>query len=425
MDNLKSASIQAWIVVLSASLFFFYEFIQMNLFNSIAPALLHDFKIDAGKLGDMSSFYFIANVVFLFIAGTLLDRSATKKIILTALGICILGTALFSYTNSFAWACFFRFLTGIGSAFCFLSVIRLSSRWFPPQRMAFITGIVVTIAMIGGMVSQTPLTYLLQIVDWRVALRIDALLGVCFFVIIYCLVKDYPAHEQSTHLQEKVVIQELGYFNSLKMAFLRIQNWMCGFYVCLMNLPVGVLGGLWGVLYLTTTERLTSIEASTVSSMLFLGTLIGAPIVGWISDKIKLRKLPMLVCAVLALGFTLFVMFGVHLSFYTLLVLFFAIGLFTSAQIIGYPFVAENSKRIITAMSVSVVNISVQGGIGLFQPFFGYLMDRHMLMRVHYISDHFTAGDFRWSMWIFPIGFLIAILCVLCVRETHCKQQVP
>src|SRR5687768_17541969 len=112
-SRVKSATLQSWVVVLSASLFFFYEFIQMNLFNSIAPTLLTSFNIDAAKLGDLSSFYFIANVVFLFVAGTLLDRSATKNIILTALGICIIGTALFSYTHSFAWACFFRFLTGI------------------------------------------------------------------------------------------------------------------------------------------------------------------------------------------------------------------------------------------------------------------------------------------------------------------------
>src|SRR3989338_1063090 len=111
------ASFQSWLVVLVASLFFFYEFIQMNMFNSISTSLMHAFNVDAEKLGLMSSFYFIANVVFLFVAGMLLDRCATRRVILSAMAVCITGTALFSVAHSFVWACFFCFFTCIGSAF--------------------------------------------------------------------------------------------------------------------------------------------------------------------------------------------------------------------------------------------------------------------------------------------------------------------
>src|SRR3990167_2873454 len=221
----KKATMQSWAVVLVASLFFFYEFIQMNVFNSISTSLMNAFHIDAAKLGDMSSFYFIANVVFLFIAGILLDRLSTRRVILTSLAICILGTGLFSLAHSFALACFFRFLTGIGSAFCFLSVIRLASRWFPAERMALVTGLVVTMAMIGGWVSQAPMEMLAKTVHWRVALQIDALLGMFIFVLIALFVKNYPEGQEKTHQAEQDYIQQLGYFTTMRMAFFRIQNW--------------------------------------------------------------------------------------------------------------------------------------------------------------------------------------------------------
>ena len=32
-----------WIVVFSAALFFFYEFIKMNMLSSLDPDLMHDF----------------------------------------------------------------------------------------------------------------------------------------------------------------------------------------------------------------------------------------------------------------------------------------------------------------------------------------------------------------------------------------------
>src|SRR3990167_3401551 len=97
-------SMRAWIVCLSAALFFFYEFIQMNMFNALSVPLMEAFKIDAAGLGEMSSYYFIATVIFLIPAGILLDRYSTRKIILIAFGICIVGTASFALATSVFWA---------------------------------------------------------------------------------------------------------------------------------------------------------------------------------------------------------------------------------------------------------------------------------------------------------------------------------
>lgn len=420
--GVKKSTVRSWFIVIIAAFFFFYEFIQMNMFNSIAPALMNAFHVDAAKLGIMSSFYFIANVVFLFIAGMLLDRCATRRVILTALAICIIGTASLSFATSFSVACFCRFLTGIGSAFCFLSVIRLATRWFPPKKMALVTGVVVTMAMLGGFVSQAPMTLLAQAFHWRNALQIDAATGIFFFILIAVIVKDYPEDQAETHLAEQAMIQQIGYLQSMKMAFFRLENWFGGLYVCFMNLPVGLLGGLWGVLYLIRTQGVSHIHASEISSMLFFGTMIGGPIAGFISDKMQMRRPPMFFGALISLCLICVVIFVPHLSYGALFTLFLLIGIFTSTQIIGYPLVAENSKRIITAMSVSVVNISVQGGNALFQPFFGYLLDKHMFMRVHQISDNFATSDFTWAMWIFPVGFVLAMVLVFCIRETRCKQ---
>ena len=46
-----------WIVSLSAALFFFYEFIQSNMFSSIAVDVMADFQIDAESYSWLSSIY--------------------------------------------------------------------------------------------------------------------------------------------------------------------------------------------------------------------------------------------------------------------------------------------------------------------------------------------------------------------------------
>lgn len=411
-------SMHAWIVVLSAALFFFYEFIQMNFLSGISDSVMADLQMTATQFGWLSSSYFLANVLFLLVAGILLDRFSTRNIILVSLVVCIGGILLFANAHYLAQAMVARFFSGIGSAFCFLSVIRLASRWFPAQRMALVTGCIVTMAMAGALVAQTPLTLLLNHVNWRVALQVDAGLGIIIMVAIFALVKDSPAGQLENQQAERTQLQATGYLRSMRLAFFRSQNWLAGGYTSLMNLIVILLGGTWGKLYLMNVQGLSALKASYITSLLFFGAIVGGPVIGWLSDYYRQRRLPMLmggaVCLVLVAILMIF-----QPSFYWLMILFLAIGLITSTQCLGYPFVAENSPRMITAMSVSVVNISCQGGLFLAAPLFGYLMDlRHTAGAL----NHYVANDFHWAMLLFPFSFVLAIGMALKLNEKSPAQ---
>jgi MFS family permease len=161
------SAIQPWLVCFTASLFFFYEFIQGNMFASIADNIMYDFSIQVDKMAYLSSIYYLSNVVFLFVAGMMLDRFSAKKTMVFAMLLCVCGTFVLAHTESFYIALLCRFVTGIGSAFCFLGPIRIASRWFPPSRMALVTGVIVTIAMTGGMLAQYPLTKMVLYFGWR------------------------------------------------------------------------------------------------------------------------------------------------------------------------------------------------------------------------------------------------------------------
>src|SRR3990167_69395 len=161
----------AWVVTWVASLFFFYEFIQMNLFNTINTQLREAYHLNAVEIGQLFSMYFYANFLSLFVAGNLLDRFSAKKLQLFAMSVCTIGTFIFAIANSYWIAALGRFMIGAGASFCFLSCIRIASRWFAPHHMAFVTGVIVTMAMLGGLMAQTPFELLINYIgNWRTAL---------------------------------------------------------------------------------------------------------------------------------------------------------------------------------------------------------------------------------------------------------------
>lgn len=409
-----------------AALFFFYEFVQMNMFNAVNSQLMQDFNVNAAKLGALSSAYFIANIIFMFPAGILLDRFSTRRLIVIAMLICITGTLAFSFVDTLHSAVICRFLTGIGGSFPFLCCLRLASRWFKPRQMALITGLMVTMAMLGGMAAQTPLTILVQHTTWRIALRFDALMGVVFLALILWQVRDFP--KLVTIKESKLPSLSLGNIARATIAIIISRcNWLFSFYTCLLNLPLMLLGGLWGSLYLTQVRGFTPIQASFATSMLFLGTIVGSPILGWISDRMANRHKPMLYGAFITIFLTVLLMETVSLSVPMTMLIFFAIGFSTSTQIIAYPAIAETNPANYVGSALGFASVIIMGGPAFFEPLFGHILDLHWNGALQNGAHLYSPTAFFDAMTIFPIAGVLAVTTILLTRKslsTHCFQNL-
>jgi MFS family permease len=412
-----------WLVILTASLFFFYEFIQLNLFNAIDVQLMQAFHLNAPQLGQLASMYFYANALFLFPAGILLDRFSTKKLLLAAVFGCTIGTFIFAIATSFFLAAAGRFLVGLSASFCFLSCIRLASRWFPPSKMAFVTGIVVTMAMLGGLVAQTPLALLTHYLGWRNAVLLDTALGFFVALAILLIVQDRPPNSHAHAEAEKAHLQSLGFWRSVKLVLLNRNNWLGGIYTSLMNLPVFLLGALWGMHYLVQVHHVTWVQASYATTLFFVGVIFGSPVFGWLSDHIGRRVLPMILGAIASLGVMLILMLTPHLSLTSLIILFFLIGFVTSSQVLSYPTIAELNPIALTGTAVSVASITIMLSGAIFQPFFGWIMELHWDHTVVDGAPVYSPHDFMNAMLIMPVAFVLGLFIAWMIKETFCKSQ--
>lgn len=410
---LPRGDLMAWLVCLSAGLFFFYEFFQLNIFDVINQPLRNDFHIDAAQLSWMSSTYLWADILFLLPAGIILDRYSTRRVILTAMLVCVIGTVGFAITNSFALASFFHFLSGIGNAFCFLSCVVLVSHWFPPRRQALVIGSLVTMAFLGGMMAHTPFAHLNEYYGWRRSLLIDGGVGVLLFLWIYQVVQDRPdrvGYDKKASQQAIIpgFLQALG----------NLQNWLAGLYTSFLNLPIMVLCALWGASYLQVVHHLPELAASNIVSLIFIGSIIGCPLVGWLSDSQGRRKPLMIAGAVATLVTVVPLFMEIALSQTELSILFFALGLFTSTQVISYPLIAESNSSENTGAATGIASVLIMGGGGVGQVLFGLLIQHH----ARAVTQHYSVADFQYAMWIFPLAAVAALLAVLLTRETYCNR---
>ncbi len=404
-----------WCICFAASLFFFYEFIQGNMFASIADDIMRDFHIQADSLTYLSSVYYLSNVLFLFIAGIILDRFSAKKTIVIAMLFCVISTFVLANVHTFALAVMCRFITGIGSAFCFLGPIRIASRWFPAKRMALITGLIVTIAMSGGMLAQYPLTKLVLYIGWRSAMVWLGWLGLCILGLMIVFIQDKPSTQTTSPTK-------IGILDSAKIAYLNPQTLLAALYASLMNMAIAVFGAVMGSLYLMQRLQINKADASLINSMLFLGTIIGGPVMGWCSDKWGIRLTPMKIGAYSALLIVLAILYA-PMSYSMMVCLFFLLGLFTASQVISYALVAESSDVAMTATAVSVVSILTQSGYVLYQNIFSYLLLKQGDMRMIAGVPTYSLHDYQFAAMILPLGLVLAIALLFGLRETYCRRS--
>jgi MFS family permease len=411
-------TLQSWIVCMTASLFFLFIFIQINAFNSISSSLLTEFKVTPAQLGQLSSYYFLANVICLFPVGILLDYVSPKKVMLSALLLCTLGTYAFALSPTILLASLSRLAVGIGASFAFVSAMKIATRWFPYNRLAVASGFIVTMGMIGGMIAQTPMVWLVDLVGWRDAMLANASLGIVFLILIFFIVKDNPAHAKK---EKARAFNMSDFINSLKSVLFNFRNWFAGLYASLINLPVFLLGAMWGILYLVQALNVGRTQAALTISMLYVGLIVGSPFFGWFSDMITRRKLPMYIGTFLSLFAILIIMYVPNLHLATLMFLFFLLGFASSAQILAYPLIAEINGQHVAGSALGLASVIILAG-GFTQPIFGWLMSLSAGHTLITRTPVYTAASFHTAMLLLPVCFALSFFAVLFLKETHCEN---
>ncbi len=416
MDQLvqdKLGGAKAWTVCLTASLFLFFIFIEMMCLNVLKGhyTALH---IDAPRLATM---YFYGNVLCLFPAGLLLDRISTRVVILTAMFVVLLAAAVFSFSTTPLAIYVSRTIIGCGGAFCLLAPVRLVSRWFSPKKIALLVGMVVTIGMLGGMAAQYPLQWLLDHLGYHRALQITLGFGVICWLLIFLAVQDEPrghALDQHSHAE----LSNMGFFQSIIKVLANRQNWLAGIYASLINLPVFWLGSFYGSSYLEQVDLLSKSDAALVNGFMFIGLIVGSPLFGWFSDKWGGRKFPMILGAVAsAIVMSIILWAGVHQEV-RLSVLFFLLGIVTSSQVIAYSLVVESNSLSLTGTAEGVASVLIMSG-GLTVSVAAILLRWHHTVS---FSAQYSLADWHLSFGALVIGFVVALLLSLMVRETGCKH---
>ncbi len=397
----------------TGAVFFFYAWILRVAPSVMIDELMRDFAIGAAAIGNLSAFYFYGYAGMQIPVGLLIDRFGPRRLMTVAAAGCAAGCVLFALAPALWGLSLGRFVIGATAAFSLVGAMAVAGQWFPPTRFALFSGLAMMLGMAGGVFGQAPLRLLVERLDWQLASLALAGGGVLLSLAAFATVRD---KSRASAGAPRVLAGAAQVTRNR-------QTWLIAITGLGTAGPLLGFAGLWGVPFLATTQGLDRAAAAGVTSVMFIGWGIGAPVLGWLSDRIGRRKPPLLAGLVLCAAAMAGLAWAPGLPLWAVSALCFLCGLGGSGQIIGFAVVRESNPPAAAGTAIGIVNCLMTGAGALYQPLLGWLLDRAWTGEMAGGARVYTAAAYSTAFSVLVAGTVVAILCTSLMRETRCQQS--
>ena len=353
-------------------LFCLYAFLLHTSIGTFQHSIMQDLNLtSAFEFSLLSSTVFVLMYGVMQIpVGLVVDKIGLKNSLLIGAAACAIAKIGFACSYSYPLAIFFRMLMGFGSAFGFICLVIAVYDWMPHRYAAIFIGISQFFVTLGPMLAGGPLNAIAQTwgVDWRFIFLGLGGVGILATVLIYLFVEGNCGKVGEgvfLHRHENISA-------SIKQLFSKIQPW----YIAMLSACV-----YFSVEYFSANEgraflALKGVSLRSASYMItvgWIGHAIGCPLLGFISDFIKRRKIVMILSAFLGLVAILMILYTFDERY--LLWGFFLLGLSASGQSVGFALMGEQFAKRFVAIGFGLNNAMITAVAAINAPVIGRLLD--------------------------------------------------
>lgn len=306
---------KAWLVLAAACLVMFTPTYAQMQMSPLAGQLMETYSITEAQYMSVYSAPQIMPAILSFVAGILLDKFGTKKCVLVASSLAMIGIVARVFVAGYVPLYCVTMMFGFTTSFIVTGSTKVVARFFPPEKVGTAVGILYSFATIAGLVAMATTAYF---PTTKSAFIVSAIVAVAAVLAWAFLVPSETPEELSAGTSgEKVKIGEV-----LKSVL------TCRdiYFIVIAAMFVGVIGfTLGGILPTVLGSRgMSAAEAGLMGSVYSIGQLVGCLAMSPILAKVKSEKA--FLCGMAAVLIVLFPLVMIVPLGPVLGVLLFAIG---------------------------------------------------------------------------------------------------
>lgn len=296
-------SSQRWLIFVLITLSYLLIFTQRTGPGVISNHLQVVFHVTSAQLGMISSIQYLLYMILQIPVGVLADRLGPARLLVVGMMLDGIGTLGFSLSNSFSILLVSRAVVGFGDALIWVNIVLILGRRFAPTEFGAVLGMVGTGGNLGALLTTIPLASWIAAAGWRVPFGVLGAsilaVGLADFTVLNGL---KPRRNTALALTTQAINPEPGIrvqpVQVRALLGIVVKDKLSWFtFMCHCGSMGAYLGftSVWAVPYFMDIYGISRVVASTFSFAAFLGAMVGGPVTGAISDKLKKRRGPYIV----------------------------------------------------------------------------------------------------------------------------------
>jgi predicted MFS family arabinose efflux permease len=254
---------------------------------TIGLDLMRDLGVGPEALGALTGAFFFGFSAMQIPCGFFFDRFGPRKTVTGMLVLATLGGAVFTLAPDWPTLLGGRFLMGAGFGVMLIGSMVVISRWFPPDRFATLTSLVLSVGLLGNLLATTPLAWATHAVGWRPVFGAVVVFTALATVAVWLVVRDAPpGHPFLARRAEspREMLRGLGeVLRNPSLPFIMALNF-CN-YACTFTVQ-----GLWGGPFLREVHGLSAVQAGNVLLAAVVAYQIGMVTIGPLDRVLDTRK---------------------------------------------------------------------------------------------------------------------------------------
>ena len=404
--------VRAWTVWLIAVVFVVYYFSFQTGYSIVSGSVQQDVSLSVAQIGFVAASYTWVFAIFQFLSGPLLDRVGARTVLLPAIVLVTIGIFLFAGAESFSTLLVSQVFIALGACTGFVGAGYVGGAWFGPAKFSLMFGLVQFSASLFSAFNQNLLSVALETWPWRELFGYVAGFGIALFVAAFVWLRD-PAPIAVTGARG------FGpFFVSVAQSMSQVARlpavWVATAFGALCFGVMLALGVVWAP-RLLQIRGLDPGTANLAASLLWLGLAAGCFVTPWISDRLRRRKLPMIVGIVIQVAALALLVYGPPFGTTIDMALCAAFGFGNSAHMLAFSSAADVVKPALIGTSAAIVN-------GVMFIFGGVMISRPGMRAGLGLSEGLAPATMELAQYaVRPLMLAVSIALVIAIfmRETH------
>jgi len=407
----------AWWVWILAVTFVVYLFSFQTGYSIVNPNVQKDVGLTIAQVGTIAAVYTWAFAIAQFFGGALLDKLGARAILPISIALVTLGIFVFANAHSYGMLLLSQVIIALGSCTGFVGAGYIGGQWFGMAKFSFMFGLVQVFAALTSAFSVNLIGLALGAMTWRSLFNATAIFGIVLFVLGLMYLKNpqpVPKMQESLGTFFANVLKGMAGVAKIGHVWIASLQGACSFGAML------ALGVVW-MPKLLQVHGISEGRSHLGASLLWLGLAAGSAVIPHWSDKIRSRKKPLILGAIVQLVALLALVYMPTISTGIAFVCCFVFGFANAAHMLAFSTAADVVQPNQIGTSAAIVNgiMFILGGVLISRP--GVRIG--MGIEAGYTPKSLDLAQYASLPLI--IACALAIVLAFVMRETYPRATTP